>query len=186
MKRNVASIVIALSVLGAAGADAQERASSSSLSLLAGGINSEAFASAGRNYPLVALRADWRHTPYILSEIGISHAVPVVVLEDHGPPTPSMVQVRSHVTSATVGLQAQLPLAPVRPYVGVATGLHMRLDPSGGHRFVSLVQHFPVGVGIDVTERMGLRGEARIRFDEQQGNGFEAGGELSAGITWRR
>jgi hypothetical protein len=155
------------------------------VSLLVGGFGSDIFVSEAESYPTVAVRTDWRLSRYVLAEVGTAYTRGRVELANRTGPVTTYHEETGQVATATVGLQAELPLPYVRPYVGIASGLFLRLDPPGGDRFVSTTQAFPLGVRVPLTERLGARLEARIRYDEQMGEEEALGGELTAGMSWR-
>jgi hypothetical protein len=117
------------------------------------------------NFPMAALRADWRLRRWLRSELGVSYA-----LGDVPAPGDAAGERSTSLATATVGIQAELPFRYLRPYAGVATGLFGRFDESGGARFVRTTQEFPVGVRVPVSSRLALRAEARFRFDQHENN----------------
>lgn len=163
-----------------AGDDLPKRA----VSVMVGGFGSDINESA--TFGMAAARADFRLSRFILAEAGVSYARGEVEVADYSTPTaPTFSMESTSLGTATVGIQAELPLRYVRPYVGVASGLYLRLDPEGGHRFLSTTSEFPAGVRIPLTRSLGARGEVRLRYDEQQGNGQELGAEATFGFSWR-
>lgn len=130
--------------------------------------------------PMAALRADWRLTRWLRSELGVSYAMGEVTLPSIGSP----VEVDTHLMNATIGLNAELPVPVIRPYVGIAGGLFARFDDEGGEDFVRPSVAVPVGLRIPVTPRLGLRGEVRWRFDQHEGTGDSAvNREITAGLS---
>lgn len=159
------------------------------LSLLVGGFTYDR--AGDRTFPMAAVRADWPLSRFVLAEVGVSLARAEVenVIEafqtrpgiGHGP---AVVEEDSNIFTGTVGLQAQLPLRYVQPYVGLATGLFGRMDPPGGARFVRPTQTFAVGLRIPVTGAFGVRGDLRYRLDQHQGGDAASDFEQTIGITW--
>ena len=134
------------------------------------------------NHPMAALRVDWRLRRWLRSEVSLSYAMaefdrPVTIGDDDD-------EMNSSLLAGTVGLQAEAPFRYVRPYVGAAAGLFGRFDEEGGDQFVRPTMAFPVGVRIPVSPRLGLRVEARLRFDEHQGGGSSANLEQTVGLSF--
>ncbi len=131
--------------------------------------------------PMAALRADWRLSRWVRSELGVSYAmgdVPLPVVD--GP-----VEVNSHLVNATVGVNAELPMSVVRPYVGLAGGLFARFDGEDGEDFVRPSVAVPVGLRIPITPNLGLRTEVRWRFDQHEGSGDSVvNREITAGLSF--
>ncbi|HEX2189668.1 MAG TPA: hypothetical protein VHG51_12255, partial [Longimicrobiaceae bacterium] len=161
------------------GGDAPRRA----VSLMAGGFGSDI--NEGATFGIAAARLDQRFSRVLVGEVGLSYARGQVELADHTQGTPTFAMATTSLATATVGVQAQLPLAFAQPYVGLASGLYLRMDPAGGHRFLYTTTEFPVGVRVPLTRRLGGRAEVRLRYDEQQGNGPALGAEATAGVSLR-
>ena len=132
------------------------------------------------NFPMAALRVDWRLQHWLRSEIGLSYALADIAVP--GAPAGDD-EINSSLLAATVGLQAELPLPYIRPYVGAAAGLFARLDEKGGDRFVRPTMAFPVGVRIPFSSRLGLRAEARFRFDEHEDGRSAQDVEQTVGVS---
>lgn len=132
--------------------------------------------------PMAALRTDWRLSRWLRSELGVSYAMGEVDV----PGTDGSVEADTHLLNATVGLNAELPVPVVRPYVGIAGGLFARFgDDAGGDDFVRPSVAVPVGLRIAITPRLGLRTEARWRFDQHKGSGDSAvDREITAGLSF--
>jgi hypothetical protein len=74
----------------------------------------------------------------------------------------------------------------LRPYLGLAGGLFVRYDEQpGGDRFVSHTIAIPAGLRVDLTDRIGVRGELRARFDTHQDGGSGTNVEQTIGLTFR-
>ena len=97
-------------------------------------------------------------------------------------------EIDASLLTATVGLNAELPIPIVRPYVGAAVGLGARFDGDGetyeGDTFVRPMFAFPVGVRIPISPRLGLRAEARFRFDEQTDGRSMTNVEQTVGVSF--
>jgi hypothetical protein len=134
------------------------------------------------NFPMAALRFDWRLTRYLRSELSIAYAVAQVDDPD------GSGDMNASLGAATVGLRAELPIPFVRPYVGAAMGLFARLDErsddEGGIRSIRPTHAFPVGVRIPLSDRVALRGEARWRFDQHPGGATAVDVEKTAGLSF--
>ncbi|HEU4630275.1 MAG TPA: hypothetical protein VFS08_11065 [Gemmatimonadaceae bacterium] len=134
------------------------------------------------NFPMAALRVDWRLRHWLRSEVGLAYALADVT--PAGAPAGSDEEINSSLLAATVGVQAELPVPYVRPYVGAAAGLFGRLDEEGGDRFVRPTMAFPVGIRIPLSSRLGLRAEARWRFDEHETGGSAVDVEQTVGVSF--
>jgi hypothetical protein len=134
------------------------------------------------NFPMAALRFDWRLTRFLRSELSVSYAVAQV--DD---PT-GAGDMNASLGAATVGLRAELPIPFVRPYVGAAMGLFGRVDAkdkdAGGSRSIRPTHAFPVGVRIPLSDRAAIRGEVRWRFDQHQGGLTAVDIEKTAGLSF--
>lgn len=166
-----------------ASAQAADPAPRRSVTLMLGGFGTDV--SEGRTFGIAAARADWRLSRWLLAETGVSYARGEVEMANHGGGTPTFSMETTGLGTATVGVQAQLPLPYVQPYVGIATGLYLRLDKPGGHRFLSTTHEFPAGVRVPLTGRLGARAEVRLRYDQQQFSGQELGAETTLGLSLR-
>jgi len=138
------------------------------------------------NHPMAALRAEWRLRRWLRSELGVSYALASLdVLPDGAAATE---EIDASLLTATLGLNAELPIPYVRPYVGAAVGLGARFDGDGetyeGDTFVRPVLAFPVGVRIPLSSRLGLRAEARFRFDEQPDGRSMTNVEQTVGVSF--
>lgn len=140
---------------------------------------------AGREtIPMAALRVDRRLTRYFRGELGLAYAFGDL------PPTPGVAPaprpdpdglVRAHVLAPTAGVIAELPVPFVRPYAGAAVGLFARVD--NGDDFVRPTLAFPVGLRATLSDRVGLRAEARFRFDQVPSGASAPNRELTAGLS---
>jgi hypothetical protein len=159
------------------------------LSVLLGGFTYDR--SGDRTFPLAVVRADWALSRHVLSEVGLSFAraevenfSDVFLTRPAEAREPITVREDSNIFTATVGLQAQLPMRHVRPYVGFATGLFGRMDPPGGDRFVRTTQTFATGVRVPITAVLGARGELRYRLDQHQDGRAAGDFEQTIGLSW--
>jgi hypothetical protein len=142
--------------------------------------------AADDNHPMAALRAEWRLRHWLRSELGMSYALANLEVAPEGAETAE--EIDASLLTATVGLNAELPIPVVRPYVGAAVGLGARFDGDGetydGDSFVRPLVAFPVGVRLAVSPRLGLRAEARFRFDEQQDGRSMTNVEQTIGVSF--
>lgn len=190
--RLASALVLAAALAGTTTASAQLREGADALprrsvTLQVGGLASDVFISEAQSYPTVGVLADWRLSRYLLAEVGSSYTRGRVEVANHTGPVSTYHEKTTQLATATVGMQAELPLPYVRPYVGIASGLFLRLDPSGGDRFLSTTQAFPVGVRVPVTDRMAARGEVRVRYDNHWGaeGGTALGAEATVGMSFK-
>ena len=134
------------------------------------------------NFPMAALRFDWRLTRHLRSELSFAYAVAQV--DDPA----GDGDMNASLGAATVGLRAELPFPFVRPYVGAAMGLFARIDErdtdEGGVRSIRPTHAFPVGVRIPLSDRVAVRGEARWRFDQHRGGLTAVDIEKTAGLSF--
>ena len=119
--------------------------------------------AADDDFPMAALRPDWRLTRWLRSEASLSYALADV----DAPAGSTDDDADAHLLNATVGLNAELPIPVVRPYAGIAGGLFARFDDEDD--FVRPSVAVPVGLRIPITPRLGLRAEVRWRFDQHEG-----------------
>jgi hypothetical protein len=185
MIRTILGASLAAAVLAAAPAAAQTGETRPTLSIQGGGFMYDREGDA--NYAMGALRLDWPVSRYVRAEVGGSYSRPTTTLvrEIDVYHTMQAYEARTNVMTATVGVQAQLPTRLASPYVGVATGLFGRFDPDGGDRFISPTQEFLAGVRVPVSQRIGVRGELRFRFDQHHNSGTSSDLEQTVGITVR-
>ena len=161
-----------------------DRMPSRSLTLAVGALRYRDAADA--NHPMAALRAEWRLRRWLRSELGVSYALANLDVTPAGAAAPE--EIDASLLTATVGLNAELPIPIVRPYVGAAVGLGARFDGDGetyeGDSFVRPVFAVPVGIRIPVSSRLGLRAEARFRFDEQRDGRSMTNVEQTIGVSF--
>ncbi|HEV2146616.1 MAG TPA: hypothetical protein VGR37_04300 [Longimicrobiaceae bacterium] len=184
--RSAALVALFAAVPAAASAQApavREGIPKRAVSLMVGGFGSDINEST--TFGIAAARLDQRLSRHFLAEAGLSFARGEVEIGDYSSSQPVFSRATTSLATATVGVQAEAPLGPVRPYVGIASGLYLRMDPSGGHRFLYTTTEFPAGVRVPLTERLGARAEVRLRYDEQQGNGPALGAETTVGVSLR-
>jgi hypothetical protein len=131
---------------------------------------------------------NWPLSRHVLAEVEGSWSASEDVFFDYSgnPQIPVMRETASHLATATAGVQAQALLGPVRPYIGLSAGLFVRYDEKGGgDRFVNRTFTVPGGIRVDITDRIGVRGELRMRFDTHQDGGSGVNLEQTAGLTFR-
>jgi hypothetical protein len=134
-----------------------------------------------KNFPMAGLRAEWRLSRHVRSEIGMSYALAEterVTLDGQ------TEDVYSSLIGLTVGLQAEMQLPVIRPYIGIAAGFFGRLDDEeDGQRFIRPTHQIPVGLRLPITSRIGLRGEVRYRLDQHDGGISAENVEKTFGLT---
>ena len=138
---------------------------------------------AGRDdddFPMAALRANWRLTRHLLSELDATYA-----LGDVADAAAADGERSTSLATATVGIQAQLPFRFVRPYVGAAVGLFGRFDDGDdAESSVRPTTAFPVGVRLALSPRLAIRGEVRWRFDQHEPNATAVDREQTVGLSF--
>ena len=164
-------------------AAAQTAARPATLSIQAGGFM-YGMESSGVS-PMAAARVDWPITRFLRVEAGGSFARAGAVIHLDQYETPTAVDGHTHLFTATVGVQVELPTRHANPYIGVANGLFARRDPSLGERFVASTREIMGGVRIPYNNRLGVRAEARLRLDDHQGRGTASNLEQTLGVTIR-
>ena len=155
----------------------------SSVALVFGGFSYDH--GGDRTYPMAGLRLERRLSRHLITEVAVSAARVEVDIVDNTQPEPTVERGTSGIGAAMVGVQAELPVRGIRPYVGIAAGLFGRFDSEGGDRFLRTTTAFPVGVRIALTDRLDYRAEVRARFDEHQSGGSAADAEITLGLGWR-
>ena len=138
--------------------------------------------------PMFGAGVDWTLSRHVLAEVeGTWSAANETVLDfSTNEPEPPEVETKRHLATLTAGLQAQALLGRVRPYAGMAAGLFVLYDAhDAGDRFPRYTVAFPVGVRVDLTQRLGLRGELRGRFDTHQDGGSGTNVEQTLGLSLR-
>lgn len=166
------------------GHDRDDRMASRSLTLAVGALRYRD--GTDENHPMAALRAEWRLRSWLRSELGVSYALANLDVTPAGSAVSE--EIDASLATATVGLNAELPIPFVRPYVGAAVGLGARFDGDGdtveGDSFVRPIVAFPVGVRLPISPRLGLRAEARFRFDEQPDGRSLTNVEQTIGVSF--
>ena len=180
------SLVIAAAalVVGADGAMAQDNGSRM-VTARAGGLMYDRGGDATNL--MLGVGVDWSLSKHVLAEVDATWSGADGSFVDYSSPTaPVLVETRTHLATATAGVQAQALIGPVRPYIGMAGGLYVHYDSKdGGDRFPRYTVAFPGGVRVDVTNRIALRGELRARFDVEQDGGSGANLEQTLGLSFR-
>jgi hypothetical protein len=148
------------------------------MSLMVGALDAD-FAK-DRNFPMAALRTDWHLAGPVRAELDATYSI----VEVTRPAGSSDADANSNIFTTSLGLQAELPLDVVRPYVGAAVGLFGRFDEEGGRRFVRPTHAFPAGVRIMLSSRLALRGEVRWRFDSSPSGGSSVDREHTVGLSF--
>jgi hypothetical protein len=132
---------------------------------------------------MLAGSADWQITKHIIVELGSTWSRFDITRLDHTQNPVVSVPSTTQLFTGTVGVQGQVRLGRVRPYIGAATGVFVRYDAEGGDRFIRPTTSFPLGVRIDVHDRFGIRAELRARFDEHQSGASGTNVEQTLGVT---
>ena len=176
-------LVAAALVAGADGAAAQN--GSRMLTARAGGFMYDRGGDATNL--MLGVGVDWSLSKHVLAEVDATWTGADGSFVDYSSPTaPVIVETRTHLATATAGVQAQALIGPVRPYIGMAGGLYVHYDEKdGGDRFPRYTVAFPAGVRVDITSRLALRGELRARFDVEQDGGSGANLEQTLGLALR-
>jgi len=126
--------------------------------------------------PMAAFRVDLPLGRIVLAEPGVVVARPE---QQFGS--------RTTLVIPEIQLQAQLPLGPVAPYLGVGGGLAMdfRSDAFGGTQ-TDVTGSVAGGVRWWATQRVGARAELRVRGVGANDGGFTGtAAEWTAGLMWR-
>ena len=146
--RGVAALVVLVATAPAA---AQSRSVMSGAVSLSAGVSQFDLAGTG-NAPVVALRGELPLLPALLVEGGVAVARPNQQFAG-----------RSTLVIPEVGMQVQYP-ARVAPYVGVGVGsaIDWRRSADGGIES-GVTASGAAGVRAWATQRVGLRGELRVR-----------------------
>lgn len=183
MIRSILGATLASAALAAAPAAAQT-AGGATLSVQGGGLMYDR--EGDGTFPMAAVRVDWALGRYVRAEVGGSYARPSTTA--YRPIAQNVLEpYESHstLTTATVGVQAQLPTRVASPYVGIATGLFGRFDAEGGDRFFRPTQEVMAGLRVPVARGVGVRGELRLRLDQHQDGGTANDVEHTLGVTIR-
>lgn len=173
----------ALAALLALPAAAQTDDRATTLSVQAGGLVYEI--EGPGVFPVAAARVDWPVTRFMRVEAGGSFARAGAVIRLDQYETPTAVHGHTHLFTATLGVQLELPTPVANPYVGVAGGLFARRDPSLGERFVATTREIMGGVRVPYNHRLGIRAEMRLRLDDHRARGTSSNLEQTLGVTIR-
>jgi hypothetical protein len=124
---------------------------------------------------LVAVRGNWQLRRWLLTEFGGYYTRPETSTEED-----------VDVFGTEVGIQAQVPKYRVRPYVGLAQGVHVTLEPEPGARFVAPSTQVMGGLRALLTSSLLARGEIRLKLDSHEGSATQAKNvELTFGLGFR-
>ena len=134
---------------------------------------------------MVGMGIDWEISRHILAEVGTTYSDAKFSFTEFSGGSVRTAEGKAHLLTASTGIQAQAFLGPLRPYIGVGTGVFVRLDPEGGDRFARPMHAFPFGVRAQVSRRVGVRGEIRLRFDEHQSGSSALDAEQTLGVSIR-
>ena len=125
--------------------------------------------------PVVAVRSGWRFHRWAVAELGGMYTRP----ENPGEGPNDMLGV-------DLGLRAEAALSVVRPYIGLAMGIHGTFEKAPGDRYFGPSTQAMAGVNVGTWSALGLRLEARYRLDQAQDGASADNTELTAGLTWVR
>jgi hypothetical protein len=132
----------------------------------------------------VALRASWKYNRFVWGEVGaMGSRVRRALLS--GSPVTLDRRERATLAGLDVGVQAQLPLPVVQPYIGVATGFFGYFEGNSGNNLIRPSHHAMGGVRTAIGQHLGLRAELRARFDQFSDGGTSNNFEQTVGISWR-
>jgi hypothetical protein len=119
------------------------------------------------NFPIYAVRADRPTGKWTRVELETSYSRPDVQADAAGIYDPDLPTEQSHFVTLSLGIQGRYRIGLVEPYAGVSFGFFFRRDDEPeGLRFSRSTFGFPAGLRVFVTDRIGLRGEFRIRRDQ--------------------
>ena len=170
--RFVQSCVVAMMVLGATSASAQD-SSWGALSVTAGRIDFDLSGTGQTNGWAVRTTRDF--TPHVSLELRGLFARPCQQFQDckgEGPATLFVPEAQ---------LQYRWAMGRVEPFVGA--GLGMSALKSSLRTEWDPTVSFSAGTGVRVTDRLSLLGEVRLRGHEFRFTGSTA--EINAGLSWR-
>ena len=117
------------------------------------------------HYPYVSARYERWLSRFVAFEGGVTHARAKRTLFSQVPPFEAR-PVPVTFSSSDLGLQLQLPLGQIRPYVGATIGATYLDDRSQGDREVGLTHAVLAGARIGRIRGVGFRGELRLRRDD--------------------
>jgi hypothetical protein len=134
-------------------------------------------ASGTGNAPTFALRVDRTLAGrWLVGEAGLGYA-------------PINEQFRTSPTRLGIAefqVQFQAPLPLVQPYAGVGIGAVAYLTNAGGRGRAAGAVSAAAGLRADLTRRVGLRAEGRLRYWDYNSPGFVNGsGEVTGGLSYR-
>jgi opacity protein-like surface antigen len=119
------------------------------------------------NFPFFALRLDRPTGKWTRFEVEGSYGRPDVQSDANGLYAPGSPEKKSRFVTISISVQARYRLDRVEPYGGIAFGFFTRRDDDAdGVRFSRTTFGFPAGVRVFLTDRVGLRGEVRLRRDQ--------------------
>lgn len=179
MRPSVASpflipLAVTILVLGAVPLAAQS-APERTVSVVGGAMTFDA--SGTGTAPVFALRVDRTLAGrWLIGEAGLGYA----------PITEQFQSVRTRLGVAELQAQFQAPLPIVRPYIGGGAGVVAYLTNAGGRGRVAEAVSAAAGLRADLTGRIGLRLEGRLRYWDYNSPGFVNGsGEVTGGLSYR-
>lgn len=138
-----------------------------------------------KNLPMAALRADWRFASWFRGELGASYALGDLTTRNRQGDA-----VSTNLMTGSMGMLAELPIPYVHPYGGVAVGIFGRRDNGSladnpdRQRTWRPTTAFPVGARLILPGGIGLRAEARFRYDQHRVGGTAADLERTVGLSF--
>ena len=169
-----AAFLLACVALSSANAQPLEGWGRHAISLQIGGFTHDYYGD--EMSPMIAVRSGWRFHQWAIAELGGMYTRP----ENPGEPSTNMIGV-------DLGVRAEAPVSMmIRPYLGLAAGIHGTFEPEGGDRFFGPSTQAVGGLHIGTWDGLGLRLEGRYRLDQQQDGASADNLELTAGLTWIR
>lgn len=169
--RVLATLASIAFLVGSAGAQDREWAATPTVALVAGEFIPDNPKRLDAGASVVGLRLGKPLGSVFVAEAGVSYAMRRVETADHR---------AARVVAADLGVQAQLPHARYRPYVGVGAGvMRSATRPEGTVPALSAV----VGARLPATANVLLLGEIRARSPLREGG--VQGTEQAFGLVWR-
>lgn len=137
--------------------------------------------------PYVSLRTGHQLTRYLEGEVGLGYSRVATRLYSF---TPTIQTYKAHagLVVADIALNASLPLGRFAPYVGISAGVFRRGE-SRGWALTSVKGTSlggAAGMKVLLSERIGIRGELRLRGDRHEGStNWSPDAEQVGGLFYR-
>jgi outer membrane protein with beta-barrel domain len=141
---------------------------------------------ADQNFAMFAIRADRPMSKLVRFEFESSLTRVDVQTRENGTFDRNAPREGSSLATVSIGFQARHRTRWVEPYGGISFGLFFRRDDDADNvRTSQSTIGFPVGLRIFLTDRIGLRGEIRLRRDQTAfGVSSLVNWEKTLGISW--